>query len=213
VTPVSPLEADADYLIRARDACAADGATEAPRAYAAFHTGLAAALPTTLGEIAEPELQVGTLHVFTSSGSCTSPIIAATANLSLTLSADAAPWEPALEITTLVDGVRWTGSSTVLYAPCSSTDPGTSPGLSEGQHHVVMRGTLPGYDGAIESDPVLVTLACASSTDSPDRSSACSTDGAGRGDHRQASYCWSVLGAAAALCALRRARGAAIPLR
>jgi hypothetical protein len=212
VTPVSPLEADADYVIRAVDECASGGVADGPRAEAALHTGPAAASPTTLGEIVTPGVLVEPLDVRTQSGTCYATISAAKVVLSLTLSADSAPWQSSLILTALVDGNPWPGpatpNATVLYAQCASDDAGADPGLSEGIHTVVIRGSLPGSDVVIESSTISVDLDCTPPAgrpfDSEPEEQACSIGRQGSAG-TPVELSASMLGVAAAF-AIRRAR-------
>src|SRR5262249_44602831 len=147
-----------------------------------FHTGPTLALPTSLGALTVGAPRVGSLDVWTTSGTCTAPITAVQASIDLSFSPDATPWQEALVVETLVDGQPWRFSGdldgaallggtrhTVVYTMCASTDDRADKGLAAGSHSVSMRATLAGSTVSVETTPMVVTLQC------PD------TDGGGGG--------------------------------
>jgi hypothetical protein len=125
-----------------------------------LHTTDAVPLPTTLGALTASQASIKDIDVTTSSGSCYAPITAAVADLSLSLSPEATPWQKALIVTTMVDGAAWQRTTNTIYAQCASTDPDADKGLAEGTYSVTKRATLPGTDLAIETAPISVTLSC-----------------------------------------------------
>lgn len=167
LTPVSPLLPDRDYVVRGDNLCPSGTLV------AKVHTGAAAPLPAALGTVIAGAPAVGPIQVSTTSGSCSATISAAQATLDLTLSADAAPFADALQVTTFVDGkpFRWSPSlltepplggkmHNVVFASCQSDDPSAEKGLAEGVHQVKMRGALRGSGLILETPPVEVTLSC-----------------------------------------------------
>jgi hypothetical protein len=214
VKPTEALEADADYVLRGADYCVEAGQEGTPTE-ATLHTSAAAPLPTSLGSLSVGAASIGELSATTVSGSCTSPITAAQATLSLALSADAAPFEEALILKTIVDGEPWSHGK-LLYAQCASDDDGTDPGLTEGEHSVWMEAKLPGTAGALSTEPIAVNLQCAPDVEPEPIGSgkeneldvrACSLAGAPKPSREGALGLWFfAAGGAAALALARRAR-------
>lgn len=167
ISPVSPLAPDSDYALEGSDLCL-DSLTSS-----SFHTGAAAAQPTTLGTLTASAMKVDTLDVSTISGSCNASITAAQVDLDIAFSTDADLWRSALSYTTTVDGQPWNyapsliaGSTlggsprTTLFASCKSDDGGADTGLKEGMHSVTMEAALPGTSLVLKTPPISVNLTC-----------------------------------------------------
>ncbi len=224
--PLSPLLPDSDYLIRGDDLCLT-GTTETT-----IHTGAALPLPASLGSVTAGASTIDPLQVSTISGSCSATITAAQAKIDLTLSADAAPFAGALQVSTFVDGKPFTWSPSLLtepalggsmhsivFASCKSDDASAEKGLSEGSHQVFMRGTLPGTMLKLDTAPVEVTLSCGdaggggtgggTTTSGTGGSASSSSSGGGCSIVGDASPgAWALSGLAAALAFARRRRSA-----
>lgn len=168
LTPLAPLLPDRDYVVHSENLCSSE-----PPLSAKVHTGAAVPLPAALGAVIVGAPAVGPMQVSTISGSCNATISAAQATIDLALSADAAPFADALQVTTFVDGKPFLWSPSLLtepplagkmhnivFASCQSDDPSAEKGLAEGVHQVKMRGALRGSGLILETPPVEVTLSC-----------------------------------------------------
>lgn len=172
-----PLAASTSYVLTDNNTCDPGFPSTPPTR--TFQTGSAAPLPTSLGALLHTSIR-GPLDVWTSSGSCTTPVDAAYVAISLSLAPDAMPWRNALHLETLVDGVHWgdaldvlTGTDPVrlvdtIYRVCATTDQGASPGVDGAMHEVVVRATLPGSTLSLTTAPITIQLACESDPDEPD---------------------------------------------
>lgn len=167
-----PLQPGESYRVRGEKACAPIQPEDADdELELRFDTGDEAPIPDSLGELEIVDTQTASLQV-RHAASCSHEIRAAQAEVWLTLSDEAEPWEPVLWYQTMVDGERWTarrsvgeevpgGSSWIgrgkdlIYADCSGED-----GLEEGDYTVQMLAHLPGTQEAIASDEVQITLEC-----------------------------------------------------
>jgi len=174
LTPIAPLSPNTDYILRGKDGCV-DGA---PPTEATFHTWDAAPLPTTLGTILAAGGSYTTLDVATTSGSCSTNINVQAEPISLTLTAEAAPFVNAFLYETLVDGEpfratksliqevqpgeSWQGrGKDLLYTRCDAPQPpDIGDGLAPGNHTVIFRATLPGSTVVLESEPANIYLEC-----------------------------------------------------
>jgi len=168
VRPASPLDPDTDYVVRGANTCDGSGKVDATATQASFHTGATSPFPTTPGTLTLGAATVGQLQVSTVSGGCSTFITAAQSTITLTPSADATPWQGALQYTVLVDGNEWReydslrggppvggGTFGVVYALCAyGDDQGADPGVKPGQHSVVIRATMAGWSTSIETAPI-----------------------------------------------------------
>jgi len=177
IRPATPFAPGAMYRVEAADFCAGSGLLDETAQSSLFEAGEPAALPATLGALVASTPTIGPLTVATSSGSCSASITAAQAEITLTLAADALPWEDALMYETFVDGERWSPSAALatgrppgeswggrahdlVFARCATEDPGTYAGLTEGTHVVEMRAGLAGLTWTGASTTVAVELRC-----------------------------------------------------
>lgn len=168
IVPTQPLVEGTTYTLGDANTCLA--APEYPAApTSVFLVGPSAPMPSTLGAVTVTGAGVAALDVPTASGSCTSPVQADRAMLSLELSADALPWRDALHIETLVDGQPW-DSRTLVYHACQSDDPLAATGVAAGSHEVSMRATLPGTDIVLATAAVTFTPDCSDDPAEPDDS-------------------------------------------
>lgn len=169
LVPNQALVMGTTYTITDASSC---GISPGPTVLSQFTTAASAPLPTVLGVVTPYPMDVSTLSVPTSSGSCTSTVWADQATFDLALSADAIPWTHALLYTTVVDGnvlhgAHGAGIPTFngddidrIYHVCASDDPGASTGLTAGVHEFLVRVSLPGVATTLESTPVSTTLQC-----------------------------------------------------
>jgi hypothetical protein len=201
LVPNAPLVAYTAYVLTDQNVCTVG--VSGPSV--TFTAGAAAPLPTALGALdaAAPQF-VAALSVGTSSGACSTDVMAATISIDLQPTPEAAAWLDVLHFETLVDGVPWRGSGLLapgttrrgrgrdsLYRICSSTDPLATGGLSAGTHQVAMRATLPGTGMVLMTDAITVELLCesdpppecaadpAACEDNRDGDSGCTTSGRG----------------------------------
>lgn len=158
IVPAAPLAEGTTYTLGDANTCSS--LPEYPAAPSSvFLVSASAPLPGTLGTVTVTDQEVAALTVPTSSGSCTSEVMADRAQLSLELSADAMPWRDALHVETLIDNQVW-DSRTLAYRVCSSDDPGAATGLAAGTHQLAMRATLPGTDLVMTTPAVSFRLEC-----------------------------------------------------
>lgn len=174
--PVAPLAPNADYVIRDSKVCEEGG----PIAEATFHTTDAAPLPNKLGMIHVGPIVDGQVELPTRDGSCSVYVAGSSSQIALVLDPEAEPFANAFDYTTLVDGMPWRPSHSLiqrimpgaswegrgkdlLFVQC---DPDAHPDdvepLAEGDHTVVFRAKLPGSDVVLESASATVSLHCPS---------------------------------------------------
>jgi len=174
IVPTAPLVAGTDYTIVDHNAC---GTTEDTGPRVTFHAVAAAPLPTSLGTLAIVDHDMATFLVGTSSGSCSSNVLADQARLELTPSADVVPWKDAMHFQTLADGHSWGASTSInatsapgaswigravdrLYHTCATDDDATFDGLAIGAHQIAMTATLPGSSISLDASAVALDLEC-----------------------------------------------------
>ena len=146
-----------------------------PEVATTFLVGPAQPMPTSLGALTETASTIGELQVATLGGSCDIDVDAAQASVELMPDASSEPWISMLHFTTLVDGQRWSPSSSLrsdmvpgaswvgrgkdkIYVVCE--DDADERGTTEGTHVVTMEARLPGTSQVWTSSPVTIELAC-----------------------------------------------------
>jgi len=220
LVPSQPLTPGTAYVLTDQSMCGGGSGTAGPSVM--FQTAATAPLPTSLGTLAQVSTRVGPLQVSTAGGSCSSEVEARQVGIELQLASDASPWRDALHFETLVDGQPWRASQSItdaippgaswrgrgvdlLYLVCKSDDPAASQGLAAGPHEVVMRATLPGSTTVVQSNPLSVTLDCASDgKPGDDGSGGGGGGGCDAGRPGSGSSSWLLLGSLAAALGLRR---------
>lgn len=177
LVPDEPLVASTTYVFTDNNTCAPDVPGTPPTR--TFQAAASAALPTSLGSLSHVAI-TGQLDVWTSSGSCTTPVDASYVAITLSLSPDALPWRDALHYETLVDGIPWSGAFDTLTGPnpghvvdtiyrvCASTDPGAATGVDGSVHEISVRATLPGTTVSVTTPPLTIQLLCSSDPDPMD---------------------------------------------
>lgn len=174
IKPTAPLVPNADYSIFDKLGCDESSLF----AEASFHTTDAVPLPTTLGTLIVVPSSETSLELQTVDGSCSTFIFATSHTVELVPSPEAEPFARAFHYETIVDGMPWhplhsliqrvpIGASWEgrgkdrLFIACPSIDeiPSDKP-LSEGDHTVFFRATLPGSNVVLESETATVSLHC-----------------------------------------------------
>jgi hypothetical protein len=173
LVPTAPLSPGEVYTLTDHSVCPGGG-VDAP--HATFRTGAAVPLPTQLGTLTATPM-LGPLAVATPSGSCTTDITAASAQIALAPAIDAQPWSDALFYRTLVDGQPWSGAHSIrdavppgaswdgrgvdlVYHLCETSDAEASAGIAAGPHVIAMDATLPGANVTLSTAPVMIDLEC-----------------------------------------------------
>lgn len=212
ITPVLPLVPDSDYALDGNEICAS-GVTKGT-----FHTGAAAPLPTTLGTLTASTPEIRALGV--ASGSCSTPITAVTVGVDLALSAEAAPWQGALSVRTIVDGKRWRYFPTLsdassplggeshetLYVACEKPSYLYSDmDLEEGTHTVWQEATIAGSTTVLKTDPISVTLRCTPPDEGTDGTDGAAGGGCSAGGGPK-DGAWAIPALAALAALIRRRR-------
>jgi hypothetical protein len=171
IRPDQPFVEGASYRFVITNNCST---VAMPSDSSEFKVGPSAPLPTTLGQLAVAR-KSGVLKVDHASA-CSADVGLPHAEIEIQLSAAAAPWKELIVFRTFVDGERWgareeTGQVThpggswkgpgkdVVYARCSDS-PNYLGGVKPGKHTIVMKGTIPGTDVALETAAVEVDLDC-----------------------------------------------------
>jgi hypothetical protein len=179
VRPASPLAPGGEYIVRGQDYCMPLGGMSPVVTEATLTVWDPIPFPTSLNTLLPDAVRVGPLTVSTVAGSCSSSITAAQAKIGLFVVAGIpyVPWWDSLFFETLVDGVLWhptrslielppPGSSwqgrgeDLLFASCASDDPFADKGLTKGPHTVLMRATLPGLGTYFETQTETIDLQC-----------------------------------------------------
>ena len=170
--PLKGLKEGKTYVLHLPQFCPdfeTGGTSVLPPDDVTFVAGPTAPVPTTLGTLGLTALAPAMVSVWTNSGSCTEPILAAQGRVDVAL---APAWQPWLTLTRSelwVDGTVWqksvygdvpqTGATPpegtfgrtvhAFHAACQTVQAGTDGGVQPGEHHVDVRLHLAGaYDDA-----------------------------------------------------------------
>jgi uncharacterized protein (TIGR03382 family) len=173
IVPTAPLVAGVTYTLTDHNLCAGNEASGPSR----FIVAPEAALPTTLGTLADTDHLRQSFEVGTASGSCSAIVDGDRSTIALALSADALPWQDVLHYQTFVDDAQWSGQTSInentapgsswagrgvdnIYDVCMSPDSSVlGTGLQPGFHAVKITATVPGSTVAVVTPDLEVDLA------------------------------------------------------
>jgi uncharacterized protein (TIGR03382 family) len=174
LVPTAPLVAGVTYTLSDHNTCGDDAMTGPT---SRFFVAPEAALPTTLGTLADTDHLRQSFEVGTASGSCSAIVDGDRSTIALALSADALPWQDVLHYQTFVDGTQWSAQSSIngntapgsswagrgvdkIYDVCMSPDASVlGTGLQPGIHDVKLTATVPGSTVALVTPDLSVDLA------------------------------------------------------
>jgi uncharacterized protein (TIGR03382 family) len=183
IVPTAPLVAGVTYTLTDHNICDGDQ-TSGPTT--SFFVAPEAALPATLGTLADTDHLRYSFMVGTASGSCSAIVDGDRSTIALALSADALPWQDVLHYQTFVDGTLWSAQTSIndntapgsswagrgvdkIYDVCMSADSSVlDTGLQPGIHDVKITATVPGSTVALAAPDLSVELAVCPTPDPDD---------------------------------------------
>jgi hypothetical protein len=200
--PVKGLKAGTTYLLHLPGFCPdLESATGAllPAEDVTFTAGPEAPVPATLGALALNTLAPSMVAVWTQSGSCTVPILAARGQVGVKANPELLPWQALTRAELWVDGALWVRSDyadvpllgtlplptsigrTVheFHVPCGNVPPMDDAGVKAGPHHVDVRMHVA---GAYNDAPYLYGDLVVTCDAAPQEDAASSADADAAGD-------------------------------
>ncbi len=183
--PVKGFADHANYTLHLPGFCQDGNGAVLPPDDVTFTTGAKASVPAALGTLVLGALPPTMVSVWTASGSCTVPILAARGTVALDAPPELAPWHALARAELWLDGQVWTQAvygdlplvgdaqgandfgRTVrsFFVACGDVPSMADAGLKPGPHHVDVRVHIA---GAFNDAPYLfgdVTVACAATPD------------------------------------------------
>ncbi len=211
IVPTDPLVENTTYVVTDGNTCESAGTTGPTTS---FQVGAAAQLPIVVGSLSVVSDTVEMMAVGTSSGSCSTSILAHRIGITPSLIFEALPWTSVFHFETYIDDQLWQRSESittrasergtwVLYRTCESDDTGASPGLAAGPHTVKVKATIPGTSTVLWSESLSVDMHCPGEPGSPDDSNG---DGGGCQTSGTSPSVWLLLATLGFLFNARRAR-------
>ena len=197
--PVKGFADHANYTLHLPGFCQDGNGAVLPPEDVTFTTGAKASVPAALGTLVLGALPPALVSVWTASGSCTVPILAARGTVALDAPPELAPWHALARAELWLDGQVWTQAvygdlplvgdaqgvndfgRTVrsFFVACGDVPSMADAGLKPGPHHVDVRVHIA---GEFNDAPYLfgdVTVACAAT---PDTDASATGDAAGDAD-------------------------------
>jgi hypothetical protein len=172
ITPASALQTGKTYQVRYPLICnlgplpGSDGGIST--AEQSFNTGPTMALPTVTGTASQTSHRLSTISVWTISGTCTSPIVAAIAHIKVDPSPELRAYLAVAQVDAFVGGqpapvINYKEPSAAtdpveldIYAGCVVPDSGAEPGLAAGKYTVELRSHVLG--AAADPPPITTNI-------------------------------------------------------
>ena len=158
LAPTAPLVVGETYQLVDHSTCEGDPSVTTPSA--SIHIAAAAPLPTLLGTTNAAIAGIGDVLLATTNGSCSAPLLADRADLTLALAPSALPWRDVLEYSTVVDDELWSQSTALnepdplgssyagrakdrVFHACEDSDAVYTRGVPEGTHEATIHAKVP----------------------------------------------------------------------